>query len=194
MKTSSGRSKRMSNPGILIAVVGLPGSGKSVASDFFRTQGFTVLRFGDQTDIGLKESGLPVNETNERAYRESIRKELGMAAMAIKIEPRIRKAAETSDKIVLDGMKGFAEYLHLKDIFPHLRVLCIYAPPDVRYRRLAMRKVRPLTAEEAHNRDIAELTALDTGGSMAIADYLIRNLGSEEEFRNKLTEYLGSLI
>jgi len=174
----------------LIAIVGLPGSGKSDAAAFFKSRGYTVLRFGDQTDIGLKELGLPINEKNEKEYRENIRKELGMAAMAMKIEPRIRHTARTHDRIVLDGMKGFAEYLHLKNAFPELSVLCIYAPPKVRYDRLAKRKVRPLTPEESRSRDIAELTALDTGGSMAIADYCIKNEGDKAAFTAELTRYL----
>ena len=71
------------NPKTYIAIVGLPGSGKTEAADFFRKQGYTVLRFGDQTDLGLKELGLPLTEANEREYRERIRKELGMAAMPL---------------------------------------------------------------------------------------------------------------
>ncbi|MBI3560024.1 dephospho-CoA kinase, partial [Candidatus Gottesmanbacteria bacterium] len=60
----------------LVAIVGMPGAGKSMVADFFRKRGIPVLRFGDQTDIGLKELGLPLNENNERMYRENIRKEL----------------------------------------------------------------------------------------------------------------------
>jgi len=146
-----------------------------VAAAYFRSLGWTVLRFGDQTDIGVKEMGLPVNEKNERIYREKIRKDLGMAAMAIKIEPRIRRAFATTDKIVLDGMKGLAEYQYLKKIFPYLRVLCMYAPPTIRYKRLVKRKIRPLSLADAYARDMAELTALDTGSTMAIADYCIQN-------------------
>lgn len=177
----------------LIAIVGLPGSGKSVAADFFRTQGFTVLRFGDQTDIGLSKLGLPINEKNERMYRERIRKELGMAAMAIKIEPRIRKAFAHTDTVALDGMKGFAEYHYLKTAFPRLCVVCIYAPPKLRYARLATRAVRPLSRKEAHERDMAELTVLDTGGSMAIADYLIKNDGSKRRFLTELRSVIREI-
>lgn len=174
----------------LIAIVGLPGSGKTAAADFFRENGYTVLRFGDQTDIGLKELGLPRNEENERTYREKIRAELGMAAMAIKIVPRIRKAMETASEIVLDGMKGLAEYEYVKKEFPECKVLCLYAPPALRYERLAARKVRPLTREEAEARDMAELKALDTGGSMALADYLIKNEGSMNDLTFELKAYL----
>ena len=93
----------MNNPA-LIAIVGMPGSGKSEAAAFFRSKDIPVLRFGDQTDIGLKELGLEINEQNERKYREELRRDLGMAAMAIKIEPRIMEAAKMHDIIILDRL------------------------------------------------------------------------------------------
>lgn len=165
----------MSNPFKLIAIVGMPGAGKSMVADFFRKKGIPVLRFGDQTDIGLKELGLPLNEKNERMYREQLRKEIGMAAMAIKIEPRILAAARDHSTIVLDGLYSWEEYTYLVKKFPQLQLLCIYAPPEIRYERLSKRPVRPLTREEARGRDIAEIENLNKGGPIALADTLIIN-------------------
>ena len=176
-----------------IAIVGLPGSGKTAASDFFRAHGWTVLRFGDQTDIGLKELGLPLTEENERAYRENIRKELGMAAMAIKIEPRIRKAEETTDKIVLDGMRSWEEYVYLKNMIPSLTVLAIYAPPKLRYQRLKDRVTRPLTEQESKERDVAEIENLNSGGPIAIADYVIKNEEDTEVLKHELETFVNTL-
>lgn len=165
----------MNIPLTLIAIVGMPGAGKSLVADFFRKKGISVLRFGDQTDIGLKELGLPLTEKNERMYREQLRRELGMAAMAIKIEPRILAAAKERDTIVLDGLYSWEEYTYLSQKFPELKLLCVWAPPEVRYARLSKRPVRPLTREEARSRDIAEIENLNKGGPIAIADVLIIN-------------------
>lgn len=177
----------------LIAIVGMPGAGKSVAADFFKTKGIPILRFGDQTDIGLKEFGLDKNEKNERWYREKLRKELGMAAMAIKIEPRILEAAKTHDTIVLDGLYSWEEYTVLLKKFPMLQLLCIYAPPKIRRERLQHRAVRPLTEEESRSRDIAELENLNKGGPIAIADYLIVNQSDELHFQKELERFFVTL-
>ncbi len=177
----------------LIAIVGMPGAGKSVAADFFRSKGVPILRFGDQTDIGLKEFHLERNEKNERWYREKLRKELGMAAMAIKIEPRIREASKTNTMIVLDGLYSWEEYVFLKEKFPHIKLLCIFAPPPVRYERLRKRPIRPLTLEEAKARDIAELENLNKGGPIAIADYLIKNESTSEEFQKELEKFFSTV-
>lgn len=177
----------------LIALVGMPGAGKSIAASFFRDKGLPVLRFGDQTDIGLAELGLPLTEANERKYREDLRAELGMAAMAIKIEPRIQKALEESNIVVLDGLYSWEEYVHLEEKFPSIELLCIYARPETRYNRLANRVVRSLGRKEAQSRDVAEIEKLNKGGPIARADYLIINEGTEQEFRGQLEAYYSCL-
>lgn len=170
----------------LLAIVGMPGAGKTVAADFFRSKDIPILRFGDQTDISLKELGLERNEKNERFVREKLRKEYGMAAMAVKIEPRILEAAKTHATVVLDGLYSWEEFIYLKKKFPQLKLLCIYASPAIRHERLAVRKVRPLTEEESLSRDFAEIENLNKGGPIAIADYLISNETDEASFTREL--------
>lgn len=181
------------NPKTYIAIVGLPGSGKTKASEYFLDHGFTILRFGDATDIGLRQLGLPLTEANERKYREEIRASLGMAAMAIKIEPRIHAAEKTSEAIALDGMRSWEEYVYLKGKFPGLTILSLYASPRNRYARLATRLIRPLTTEESRARDYSEIEQLNSGGPIAIADYVIKNEGSTEELTRELDYFLNTI-
>ncbi len=171
----------------------MPGSGKSRVAEFFKAKGIPVLRFGDQTEIGLKEHNLPINEKNERWYREKLRKELGMSAMAIKIEPRIEEAAKIHPTVVLDGLYSWEEYVYLKKKFPELLLLCVYAAPKVRYQRLKSRPVRPLTPEEARSRDLSEIENLNKGGPIALADHLIINEGTIEDLNQQLATYFDSL-
>jgi dephospho-CoA kinase len=178
----------------IIAIVGMPGAGKSVAAEFFRKKGIPILRFGDQTDISLKELNLERNEKNERYVREKLRKELGMAAMAKKIEPRILDAEKSHATIILDGLYSWEEYIYLTNKFPQLKLLCIWAPSGVRYARLAHRPVRPLTLEEAKSRDIAEIEKLNKGGPIAIADYIITNNGDQELFQKNLETVSQELL
>jgi len=177
----------------LIALVGMPGAGKSEAAEFFRSKNIPVLRFGDQTDIGLKEMGLPLNEANERMYREKIRSELGMAAMAIKIEPRVIEAAKTSSTVVLDGLYSWEEYKFLIEKFPSLTIVCIFAPPEIRYERLAHRAVRPLRHDEAQSRDYAEIEKLNKGGPIAMADIVLVNTGTKTEFVADLEAFYNNI-
>jgi len=177
----------------IIAVVGMAGAGKTSACNFLEKHGFTVLRFGDQTDIGLKEQGLSLTEKNERKYRENLREQLGMAAYAIKMKPRIEKALEEDDKIALDGLYSWEEYTYLKKHFKDLILLCVYARPEVRHTRLHKRVVRGLVKKEAERRDITELVNLNKGAPIAMADYLVENNGPMKDFNKKMNFFLEFL-
>ena len=80
----------------------------------------------------------------------------------------------------------------LKENFPELKIIAIVCDKDIRYDRLSIREVRPLTNEEASNRDVSEIENLAKGGPIAYADYYINNNGSIEEYYQRLNEILGS--
>lgn len=172
----------------IIAVVGMPGAGKTTACDFFRKKQIPVLRFGDETDLGLKELGKELTEENERWYREKLRSEWGMGAYARKIKPRLDKALKTNSLVILDGLYSWEEYEYLKNFYENLFLLCIFASPRVRYKRLLERKIRSLKIKEARQRDIAELINLHKGPPIALADYLIVNESAVGKLNQALKE------
>lgn len=178
----------------IIAVVGMAGSGKSESCAYLKSKGMPVLRFGDQTDIGLKEQGLPRTEQNERKYREKLRRTLGMAAYAVKIKPRILKAMQARPRLIcLDGLYSWEEYEYLSRFFPDLILLAIYAGKKTRYRRLSGRQERPLTPEAAGERDKAEIIHSNKGGPIAFCDYLIINNSSRPALQRAIDRFLSQL-
>src|SRR5699024_3008712 len=74
-------------------IVRMCGSGKSIASDYLESIGNKKVYFGGVTMEKLKELNLEVNPENEKIVRENLRKELGMAAFAIVLLPRIKELA-----------------------------------------------------------------------------------------------------
>jgi len=178
----------------IIAIVGMPGAGKSEAAEFFKEKGMPVLRFGSVIEDGIKEEGLQRTAETEKYIREKIRKKLGMAAVAIKMLPKIEEAVNSESKtIILDGLYSWEEYVFLQEKLKELLILCIFARPSVRYARLAERPVRSFTPEEARKRDINELEKTNKGGPIALADYLIINEDTKENFHNELDSYLTSI-
>src|SRR5579872_5046935 len=101
----------------LIALVWLAGSGKSKINDVCKGHGFSSIHFGDITSEKLQENNLPVNEANERKFRENVRKEHGMAAYAILNLPKVKEQLKRGDTLI-DGLYSWEEYLVLKDEFP----------------------------------------------------------------------------
>jgi dephospho-CoA kinase len=174
----------------VISVVGMTGSGKSEVAAIFRTIGFTSVRFGDITDEEVKKQGLPLTEANERPARERLRKEHGMAAYAVLSRPRI-DAALKNNNVVVDGLYSWEEYVYLKDVYGEkFIVVAAYASPQTRYKRLGMRKVRPLTPEQAASRDRAEIENLNKGGPICMADYTVMN----ETTMEKLVQQIEHII
>lgn len=186
----------------MIAVVGMCGSGKSVACDVFRERGWEYIRFGQITMDKLISEGREVTPENEREVREALRAAHGMAAFAKLSIPKIDKALEAGS-VVIDGLYSWAEYKVLKEKFGEtLKVLCVYAPPALRYERLAGRlhdeddkehRNRQLSAEEARKRDYAEIEKIEKGGPIAMADFTLSNLGGIEELKRDVDRLFKNL-
>ena len=175
----------------IIAIVGMCGSGKSVASEYLENKGYEKVYFGGVTMDKLKESGLEITPSNEKMMREKLRSELGMGAYAKILLPKIKELSKKCN-VVLDGLYSWDEYKILKSELDNLMVIAIICDKKIRYDRLATRGFRPLTYEEASNRDVSEIENLAKGGPIAYADYYINNNGSIEKYYQRLNEILGS--
>ncbi|MBR3661242.1 MAG: AAA family ATPase [Bacilli bacterium] len=179
--------------GKIIAIVGMCGSGKSVASDYLESIGYKKVYFGGVTMEKLKESNMEINPENEKYMREKLRDELGMAAYAKILLPRIIEYS-TTDDVVLDGLYSWDEYVVLKEkLGDKLTMVAIVTDKYLRYDRLTKREIRPLTNEEALKRDIAEIENLAKGGPISIADFYILNNYDKETYINNLKNILDKI-
>ncbi len=160
---------------ILIAFVGMPGSGKTEAVSYLKFLSIPFVRFGQFTEDKLKEMGQLVTPENEKQIREKLRLELGMEAYAVLGKPRIEALLTDNPIVAIDGLYSWEEYVFLKKAFPKLTLIYIFARPSVRYERLGKRKIRPFSEEEARLRDVSEIENLNKGGPIAMADFVIDN-------------------
>ncbi len=170
----------------IIAIVGLPGSGKTVAADFFKSKDIPVITFGKIINDMVERKKLAHTEEVHKELRQNIRKEYGIAALAILNETKIKDALNKNAVVVIDGMRSWEEYMYLKNKFPGLRItiIALYVDKQLRYQRLSKRSVRPRLFGE--DRDINELIGINMGPTIAFADYLIKNNFSKEDLHDKL--------
>jgi len=177
----------------VVAIVGMAGAGKSEIARVFEEHGFKKVRFGDITDEELKNRKLEPNEENERHVRQQLRKKHGMAAYAKLNLPRIDSSLKSSG-VVVDGLYSWEEYILLKERYgKKLSVLAVWASPVTRYARLAHRAERPLTLEEAANRDRSEIENSNKGGPIAMANFTIVNEASLKELEKETERVLFTL-
>jgi len=202
-KQSLSSNKQSFSSNKLVCITGLTGSGKSVASDYFVKKGFQFLRFGQITLDEVKRRGLEPTESVERPIREEFRKKHGMAAFAILNLPKIEELLKKGDTLG-DGLYSFEEYKVFKEKFrKNFITIAVYAPPELRYKRLSGRKLkvddkelrnRPATRNDAETRDFSEVENLNKGGTIAMADYTIVNTKDIEYFNSQLEEIYEEII
>ena len=177
----------------IIAIVGMCGSGKSIASDLLVERGYEKVYFGGVTMEKLKEKGLEVTPENEKMMREKLREDLGMGAFAKILLPRIKDLSENKN-VVLDGLYSWDEYKILSDeLGKKLKVISIVCDKKIRYSRLEKREIRPFSKKEAVNRDLSEIENIAKAPPIAYADYYIFNNGTLEEYEERLDEILKQL-
>ena len=175
----------------VIAIVGMCGSGKSVASDILENDfGYKKVYFGGVTIDKLKEEGLDINPENEKMMRERLREELGMGAFAKILLPKIKELYKDNN-VVLDGLYSWDEYKILSKELNNIILISIIADKNIRYDRLSKRDIRPLTKEQAINRDISEIENIAKAPPIAYADYYILNNGTINEYKERLIEIIG---
>lgn len=177
----------------IIAIVGMCGSGKSIASDILVEKGFQKVYFGGVTMDKLKEKNLEITPENEKEMREKLREDLGMAAFAKILLPKIQELVRDND-VVLDGLYSWDEYQFLeKELGKAMKTIAIVTDKKLRYKRLSEREIRPLTKSEAKERDLAEIDNIAKAPPIAYADYFILNNGSLEDYRKRLEEILKEI-
>ena len=176
----------------LIAVVGMSGSGKSVATTYLEDQGYKKIYFGGVIYDKMKEAGIKITPDSQKEFRENLRKEHGMGVVAKILLPKIEEAYKLGDT-VLDGLYSWDEYLILKDKFKDLKLICICTDKKIRYNRVSNRPDRPFNTEDIIKRDISEIENSAKGGPIAYADYYILNNGDLCDFYKRLEEILESI-
>ena len=175
-----------------LALVGMPGAGKTLCAQHLEERGYYQFRFGGIVTDEVVRRGKPLTPDNERTVREEFRRNDGMDAIAKRALPELQNALKTRNSLVIDGLYSFSEYKTLVQQLD-LIVVAIACARHLRYERLKKRPVRPLTLEEAQQRDIVEIETIEKGGPIAMADYTLLNEGESSELLAKLDALLEQL-
>lgn len=178
----------------LVAIVGMSGSGKSIATEYLEKRGWIKIHFGGLTYRLMDEAGIERTSDgkSEKEFRENLRKEHGKACYAKFLEKDIRQAIQTNH-VVLDGLYSWDEYQYLIERFPTLKLVCVLADKHIRYDRVANRLDRPFRKEDIRYRDITEIENIAKGGPIAFADYYIFNNGTLGAYYYRLEEILKDI-
>jgi dephospho-CoA kinase len=178
----------------IIAIVGMPGSGKSIVTKRIEEMGYQTIRFGKIIVDEVVNRGLKIDPDNERIVREDLRRQFGMDVCAKLSLPKIEKAFAEGRKVAIDGLYSLSEYETLVEkLNAKIILIAIYTPRAIRYSRLAERQERPLTREEAIKRDLMEIKNIEKAGPIALADYTVINDGNTKDLILKIDKLIADL-
>ncbi|MFA6251079.1 MAG: AAA family ATPase [Candidatus Paceibacterota bacterium] len=179
---------------IILAVVGLPGAGKTEIIEYLMNKtGWPKVYFGDVTFDEMKKVGLEINEANERITRERIRSEYGMGCYAILSIPKIKDLITTTS-VLVESLYSWEEYLEMEKAFgDDFKVLSVLSSPETRIKRMENRPIRPLSREDVISRDYAQIENIHQAGPIARADFFIINEESKEDLYKQIDEIITKL-
>lgn len=172
----------------IIAIVGLPGAGKTEAAEYLKTKGVPLISFSEIVNKKIDKLNLPHTLEIHHKVRQELRAEHGFEAMAVLSKKKVEQSLKKNRVVVIEGMRSWEEYEYMKKNFPKARlfIVAIHADKHKRYERISARPTR--SDLKGESRDIDELISTHMGPTIAFADYVVKNNFSKEEFYNKLDE------
>jgi dephospho-CoA kinase len=179
---------------MFIAFTGMPGSGKTTATLYLKDHhNFSIVDMGRIVRKTMNDRGIQINNESLRAFSKALREDLGPSATAQLTLPYIKKM---HGNIVIDGVRGPEEVEYFKENLKDKKfyLVSISAPDSIRYSRLSDRKRYddPSTLAGLKERDNKEVE-FGILKSMKLADIVIMNTGTEEEFFKNLDVTLERL-
>lgn len=181
----------------VIALVGMPGSGKGTCTDYLlKKYGWPVIHFGNMVYEEVQRRGLD-NVKDEVFVREDMRKKDGSAVLAKHVGLKADEFFENGhNTVVLDGLYSWSEYKLLAEKYgDNLVVIAVTAPKKLRRERVLNRKDshRKYTLDQLITREIAEIENIEKGGPIAYADYTLANTTTTEQLLIDLDKLIREL-
>ncbi len=174
----------------MIAVTGMPGSGKEELVTVAIEEGISVVRMGDVIRVEVKNRGLELSDTNVGGIANEEREKHGFGIWAEKTVPLV-----SGDVVLIDGIRGDTELEVFRRAFGgDIMVVGIHSSPKTRYDRIKSRNRGDATMdwESFCQRDKRELK-WGIGYALALSDHILVNEGTLEEFLDKIRELFRTL-
>lgn len=175
----------------MIILTGMPGSGKDEFVKVARELGYSDVHMGETVKEYVKEAGVPMIDSEIGQFASAERKSHGMDIWAKRTAERINDP----EKTIVDGLRNIEELEFFKRHYDSVIVVAIYANRQERLNRILKRnRIDDVRSEnELEMRDGRELT-WGIGRTISLADHMIVNDGTLEQFHNKVRVFLSSLV
>jgi dephospho-CoA kinase len=173
----------------LIVTVGMPGSGKDELIAVAQSMGLATLKMGDLVRDETRRRGLPLTNANIGRLASEEREKHGPGVWAQRALPKL-----TETRMLVDGCRSDSEVSVFRHNFGDLFVLGIFSAPETRHDRLSSRRRSDdVDLQDFFDRDRRELK-WGIGNAFALADGMMVNEGSLDEFRRNARAMLEWIL
>jgi dephospho-CoA kinase len=173
----------------LIVTVGMPGSGKDELIAVAHAMGLATLKMGDLVRDETRRRGLALNNANVGRVASEERDKHGPGVWAQRALPKL-----TETRMLVDGCRSDSEVSVFRHNFGDLFVLGIFSSPETRHDRLSARqRSDDVDLQDFYDRDRRELK-WGIGSAFALADGMLVNEGSLDEFRRNARSMLEKVL
>ena len=131
---------RPSNMGKVVAVCGMPGSGKGEFAAVLELQGVPVLSMGDMVRAEVKRQNLAESPGIFGEIAAQLRAEHGEDVLAVRLADAVDELLESHPIVLIEGMRGTAERIVFSQRWSEaFASVAVEASPDVRFSRIQNR-------------------------------------------------------
>ena len=184
----------LGNMGRVIAVCGLPASGKGEFAAVLAESGIPVLSMGDMVRAEVKKRDIEEYPEVFGEVAQQLRQQFGDDVLAVRLCSAVDNLLEDHNIVLIEGLRGVAEY----DVFfahwqERFSTVAVTAEVDVRFHRIQMRgRAEDGDRDSLKIRDEREIGwGLDK--LIVQADSVIDNDGNLVEFINKCQIWLKQI-
>ncbi len=178
----------------IIMIIGLPGSGKSVASRLLEKKGIPAYNSSHIIKEEVAKRGLELTVESEEHIARQLRKEHGKDAPARFLADSIEK--EKSDIICIEGFRNIEEAEYIKR-FGEIFLVEVRAPKNVRHERL-IRRAGPRDPKDQKSAEWRDGMEIERGlGRLMETEkytkFVINNDGSLQNLEKRLDEVMEKI-
>ncbi len=175
-----------------VVVTGMPGAGKEGVVSRALAVGFSVYRMGDVVREFAKRDGVPPEDVGRYASAE--REAEGRDVWARRVLDKV--LSDSAEFVLIDGCRSDFEVSVFRRHFGQsMSVLAVHSSPATRFERVVRRgrADAPRDRKEFDERDRRELE-WGLGRVIALADHMIVNEGTVEDFWQDIDDFLRGVI
>lgn len=179
----------------VLAVCGMPGSGKGEFARVFMEAGIPVRSMGDMVREEVARRDIEVVPEVFGQVASDLRREFGEDVLAVRLTAAVDELLNTHSLVLIDGLRGTAEYSVFKSTWgERFQSVAIHTDKDIRFERMMARGrsedggIATFEARDAREKGWGLDDLIDD------ADVLIENNDDLVQFQNQIRTWLATLI